>query len=382
MALEVRCPVCQSSFKLGDGGHVVNTKDSNGLAYLVPEVIRNANVDTDSKGEKVVKKMKKSEERMAKLAAKGYDVSKYSFASIGGKDMLLQKDKDGDFFEVDDEIINAIWQNGYIHNAYRDGRRIMSETCKALVYDSWYTHDTGWTAHLNDMRYMYQFEMLIRPYSKRKHKPYCELKKLAKLQKTDTEFFEERKQFFTPDVISNLCYDYITWLRRYVANLPTHRCNRRAYKRILGKSRDVFVNEIEERVFEPMIDIAKKIRNETDYQRIYELMNDFVTNKFFIDLDLLKTHKKIKYTLTKCKDWIDAYKGIGGFYTAMNLVKFHDCFIKVNDIKLTGEDAVEYIRKYTAGNKYEFYKVLGLAKAIIKDNDYNFSEDMDRIYKD
>ena len=38
--MEVRCPVCQTSFKVGENGTPINPKEMNGIGYLVPETVR------------------------------------------------------------------------------------------------------------------------------------------------------------------------------------------------------------------------------------------------------------------------------------------------------------------------------------------------------
>lgn len=60
--MEVRCPVCQTSFKVGENGTPINPKETDGIGYLVPETVR-----TECCKEN--KKMTKTEERKAKLEA-------------------------------------------------------------------------------------------------------------------------------------------------------------------------------------------------------------------------------------------------------------------------------------------------------------------------
>lgn len=115
--IEVRCPNCQSSFYVGDGGNTV-TELTDGIHYLVPETIRNENVSPETK----------TKVRLDALRAVGVDIDKLN--------NLLQKDDSfKDIFEEDDPILNEIKKGGFIRNPELFRRFITAQTW-SLIRDN------------------------------------------------------------------------------------------------------------------------------------------------------------------------------------------------------------------------------------------------------
>ena len=129
---EVRCPVCQSSFVIGNGGNAV-TELSDGIHYLVPETVRNENVSANS--------------RMNAFKEAGIDISKLQ--------TLMQKDDNikSIFTNENDPILVEIGKGGFIKNPELFRRWITAQTF-ALIRDK-----KGWTSAVRskyNTRYVYR----------------------------------------------------------------------------------------------------------------------------------------------------------------------------------------------------------------------------------
>jgi len=158
---EVRCPVCGSSFFVGNGGNAVSEL-KDGIHYLIPETIRNENVTPETK----------TKARLDALKAVGIDIDKLN--------NLMQKDDSfKDIFEEDDPILNEIKKGGFIRNPELFRRFICAQTFRLLK------DNHGWT---HAVRKMYDIKYVFNQ-SKRE---LCLLIKLQKKCPNDIRF-----QFFT-----------------------------------------------------------------------------------------------------------------------------------------------------------------------------------------
>lgn len=131
--LEVRCPNCQSSFKVGSDNAPVS-KLSDGIHYLVPETIRNEN-----KGDKMTERMKALEEA-------GVNVEKL-------RELMGNNSSFKDIFKEDDPILNELSNGGFIRNNELFRRWITAQTFR-LINDS-----NSWTRAVRkhyDIKYAYR----------------------------------------------------------------------------------------------------------------------------------------------------------------------------------------------------------------------------------
>lgn len=119
---EIRCPNCGSNFLLGNGGNAVSEL-KDGIHYLVPETIRNENVD----------KATTTKARIEALKAVGIDLTKLN--------NLMQKDKSlKDIFAEDDPILEEIGKGGFIRNPELFRRWICAQTFRLLKDPNGWTH--------------------------------------------------------------------------------------------------------------------------------------------------------------------------------------------------------------------------------------------------
>ena len=209
-----------------------------------------------------------------------------------------------------DSIAQNIINDGYVKNSKLFRRWITAHTFKMLNYTAWRNPNrTGWEACMKDCySYAYQFEQMA-----------DELHTLAKLQREDPEYFEERTKFFNGDVAVALLEDYLYRLKKYVKKQM--RENPKAYRGQayvkLAKYGNVLVKDLDVKVYAPIQnginDLKCVVKSGSGYTLIERTFRDFMS----------KLYNKLPYETPKCAVWKDAFKGAGAYYTLQNLIRFH-----------------------------------------------------------
>lgn len=210
---------------------------------------------------------------------------------------------------ANDPIAQSIINDGYVKNSSLFRRWITAQTFRLLDYvDRKNSNRKGWEAGFKDMYgYEYQFKMMA-----------DELHTLAKLQKEDREYFEERTRFFNGDVAVKLLEDYLYRLKKYVKKqLRTNPKKYRgeAYVK-LSRYGNVLVKDLDAKVYIPIRNGIKDLNgvvHGNDYRLIEKTFREFMS----------KLYNKLPYDTPKCAAFKDAYKGIGSFETLKNLIRFH-----------------------------------------------------------
>lgn len=321
------------------------------------------------------------ENRVAALKAAGMNTGKYFSISLPeglqpGAKINITIDENGvPVFDGDgnniktnsaltpDEkaLLNQVCVDGYVKNSKLHRRWVMAQMFRMLNYESYDGKRFGYDAYLNDnYGYMYQFDMILE-----------EIRVLGKLQERDMGEFNKRKRFFNDQVVVDLIKDYKTKLKKYIEKLPIRKCKGTPYKRICEKN--IFVEDIYQKVLIPFDNVA--------YNVVYNMTPDTNYMKLYLVLKrLVKFAKqyKLPFETPKCKEWKNAYKGAGSYYTLMNMVKFHNC--RANG--MYGLDGVYFIEMLTDqyGETGEYYKLFAFLKKTIEDNHFDFGLRMKEIY--
>lgn len=268
----------------------------------------------------------------------------------------------------EESFLSQIYEDGYVRNTRLHRRWVMAQMFRMLNYKSYYTGKSGYDAYLNDhYGYQYQFEMMLE-----------EIRVLAELQDRDIKAFNERSRFFIPDVVSYTCEDYINKLEAFVNKLPVHKCKGIPYKKVFG--RNIFVEDLNKYVYYPQksnfADVKRvviNIRNHSmtfSYKDLYRVLRKFCANMY-----------RLPNETPKCREWKDAFKGEGSYYTLMNLIKFHGCrvpgvkgnMMSLNDSLADVESAVEQYRGL-------YYKLFAYMKRVIEANNFDFNKRMKELY--
>lgn len=336
---------------------------------------------TNTKENKTMKNSR--ENRMEALKAANIETGKYFSVTLPeglkpGSTINVTISEDGSPVIVNPEkkrinseeesFLSQIYEDGYVRNTRLHRRWVMAQMFRMLNYKSYYTGKSGYDAYLNDhYGYQYQFEMMLE-----------EIRVLAELQDRDPEAFAERSRFFIPDVVSATCNDYINKLEIYVNKLPMHKCKGVPYKKVFG--RNIFVEDLNKYVYYPQksnfADVKRvviNIRNHSmtfSYKDLYRVLRKFCANMY-----------RLPNETPKCREWKDAFKGEGSYYTLMNLIKFHGCrvpgvkgnMMSLNDSLADVESAVEQYRGL-------YYKLFAYMKRVIEANNFDFNKRMKELY--
>lgn len=252
-------------------------------------------------------------------------------------------------------IISQI-ENGYVRNSKLHRRWVMAQMFRML------NSSLGYNECLKRRYdYKYQFNMLI-----------DELNVLGHLQREDPEEFKDRLSFFNKDVVIALCNDYHEKLKKVVDSLPEKKCEGKPYVRISGNN--IFIDDLNDKLYIPILNSIIGIQYCTSYEALSNLLKNFV--RLFVN------RYTLPYNTSKCAAWVDAYKGAGAYYTMMNMVKFHNCFITNNT---TGEvyigmKAVGYLKTLNVVHEGYGYRMFAEMNRMIEENHFDFNGRMREIY--
>lgn len=299
---KVVCPVCGTSFEiLAHEQHVCGVaiaKDSGmGTVFLKPE-------------SRSGKRPMTVGERIAQLKARGIDTSNYfSAKNPKGEDVWMKFNggvpvvvSDDEFAGLD-EIEQGIYANGYVKNTKLFRRWIMAQMLRAEKCRG------GLTEYMNRLGYNYSWEMVIE-----------ELRVQAKLEECDLAAFAERNQFFNRDVVIGMADWHIGEVNKYINQLKEHKCKGVPYKTIKGKN--VFVSDIQYKVMTPMRRLAREISRAANAKQLYLATKEFYEGSI-----------RLRYQTGQCREWKDAFKGAGAYYTLKNMIQFHGLTIDGKNMK-------------------------------------------------
>ena len=293
------------------------------------------------------------EERMNVLANAGIDTSKYYTVNI---DKDLPK---GTTFTITigenglptltkkevEEMVTKIEADGYINNQHLFRRWVMAQMFRM-------EKSGGFTKALKAKPYFYQWKMLIN-----------ELNAMAKIEKEDPIAFNIRKDFFTKEAVVAMLQDYKVKLRE-----------RKGYLNIWSHS---YISDAI-RDTDTLIIGAKCAKN---YKDLYECVigwKRMVWDRVY--------YNRLPDNTEKCAEWIDAYKGAGAYYTMENMIKFHQCrfYIKGTYGKsypMTLEKSLIKLEEEKVKAKGSWWKLLGVFRQLVRDNDFNFTKRMREVHK-
>ena len=307
-------------------------------------------------------------ERMEKLNKSGVNTGKYFTLDLpegipaGGK-IHVVIDENGVAVPMvfneknNDPILNQIIEDGYVRNTKLHRRFVMAQMFHMLNYVSYDRREEGYHACLrNCYGYDYTIKMMME-----------EVKVLGKLEVKDEESFEERVRFFNRDVVAAVLEDYITELKAYVDRLPKKNCKGVPYKRV--KSKNIFVADLEKKLYAPVKTYVRRIKFANNYNDIYHILCEFKRNMI-----------KLPWGTSKSKAWIDAYKGEGAYYTLKNLIMFHDCKIYADKFVYSKYESMEVLNMKLNEYKNEGWRMFALMKKVINDNNFDFKKRMSEIY--
>ena len=300
-------------------------------------------------------------ERMNKLNNASINTGKYFNIELpnglkAGSTISVQINENGEPVIVD-KIATQIIEDGYVRNTKLHRRFVMAQMFQMLGYESWDRTESGFDAALRRYGYDYQFKMMLE-----------EVKVLSKLEVRDYDTFKERAIFFTREVVTKTCEDYVEKLKAHIETLKI--CKGVPYKKVRGMN--IFCEDLDKKIYMPFHVQISKMRTARNYTELYKILSDF--NRKMI---------KISYNTPKCRAWIDAYKGEGAYYTLKNLIMFHHCTIEdvYPSIGIYGVDAnMEALKEKLNEYQGEGWRMFAFMKKVIADNNFDFSKAMSKVY--
>lgn len=325
-------------------------------------------------------------ERMEKLNNAGVNTNKYFTLDVNesipaGAKIHIVVDKDGNFVpevvkESNDmkpteglrkfldetyyEMFDNIIEDGYVRNTKLHRRFVMAQMFHMLNYVS---YDGKYRGYNDCLKRAYGYEYTLKMMTE-------EIRVLSKLEVRDMESFVERSHFFNKAVVIAVLEDYLEKLKAYAAALPDRNCKGIPYKRIKGKN--IFNEDLDKKLYASVRNYIFRIKYAKNYTEIYRLLEEF-----------MRDHIKLAHDTVKSKEWVDAYKGSGAFYTLKNLVMFHGCVImhgNYNEEVLTQKASIQELNRKLDEYKGEGWRMFALMKKVITDNNFDFDSRMEAIY--
>lgn len=340
---KVICPKCGTEFEIPEHEYasagVVIGKDS-GLGTVVLKAAGEASLT-------------KAQKRMEALKAAGVDTSGL-FAMQTGDIARL----DNGVLSVvpeDDPIYSAIIKGGTIPDRHLFRRWVMAQMFHLLIGD--------FVKNLRRKGYEYQW-----------HVVEDELKVQSKLFYNDKENFTERNKWFNKDVVETMCNEYLRQLQKrlkYLKENKTHSCKGTPYIKFGGKN--IFVSDLYNKVEAPINRAIIKISCAATPVELYRAYLKF--KSAYIRMN----HLNMDTT------FIDAYKGVGAYYTMKNLILFHGC----NFVDKDGKMMIQSESMWHLAKKFKQYaedgegwRLFGVMKKLLQDNHINIQEKIDSWRKD
>ena len=211
---------------------------------------------------------------------------------------------------------------------------------------------TGW---MRARGYGYQWKMMIK-----------ELSDQAKLYAhRDFENFKARNRWFNKDVALAMAEDYIAQVKDACSKHKTKKCKGTPY--IKFNHDKIFVVDLPRKIYWPLQQLANRIAAAQTPYKLYEAVRDFWK------------HRCTDYGYyDQCKEWKDAFKGCGAYYTMQNMLRFHNCTFpmdnefynrRLGDLQMLDAAAAQY-------EDGEGWRLYGLMKQCIEENHIDIDKKM------
>ena len=315
-------------------------------------------------------KKTKAQMRLEALKAAGVDVSKYF--PLGDDQLIKIENGAAVHVDMDDDTIDAVGkkivEGGYINNWKLFRRWVMSQMFHMLRQ-----METGrytFNEILQRKGYEYQWRVIEREM-------YAQMKMI---KHGDAENAGERNLWFNGMLLCEIAEDYIKKLRYYIENnliyknkydtkkSYKHTCKGMPYVRLMNK--DIFVADLEKKVYAPLKELAVEMYAKDTYEDVYKAVKKFN-----------KIRKHLAWDTKQSDLFISAYKGSGSYYTMRNLIMFHGARFKNGGRKLSEDKSLEKLDKLALEYRNEGWRMLGVLKQLIKDNNISVQGKIDEWKK-
>lgn len=319
-------------------------------------VANNVEVNAACAGKKT-----KAQMRLEALKAAGVDVSKYF--PLGDDKLIKIENGAAVPVDMDDATIDAVGkqivEGGYVSNWKLFRRWVMSQLFHMLRDMD--KNGLTFNAVLQRKGYEYQWRML-------ENELYAQMKMC---DHKDYDNLKARNLWFNGYVACDMAKDYISKLRKYVDNnliykvkkdkdgnkkkTYKHTCKGNPYIRL--QNEDIFVADLERKVYTPLRNLANKMGVATTYKELYDAVREFNKNR-----------KHLAWETKMSDAFINAYKGSGSYYTMRNLIMFHGARFLKSGRKMSEVNSLKELESKAKSYDEQGWRMLGVLKQLISES--------------
>ena len=331
------------------------------MKQIVTITGENLNIVTKNVEATAATKKTKAQMRLEALKAAGVDVSKYF--PLGDDKLIKIENGAAVPVDMDDATIDAVGkqivEGGYVSNWKLFRRWVMSQMFHMLRdMDKNYL---SFNEVLQRKGYEYQWRML-------ENELYAQMKMC---DHKDYENLKARNLWFNGYVACDMAKDYISKLRKYVDNnliykvkkdkdgnkkkTYKHTCKGNPYIRL--QNEDIFVADLERKVYTPLRNLANKMGAATTYKELYDAVREFNKNR-----------KHLAWETKMSDAFINAYKGSGSYYTMRNLIMFHGARFLKSGRKMSEVNSLKELESKAKSYDEQGWRMLGVLKQLISES--------------
>lgn len=309
-------------------------------------------------------KKTKAQMRLEALKAAGVDTSKYF--PLGDDKLIKIENGSAVPVDMDDTTIDAVGkqivEGGYVSNWKLFRRWVMSQMFHMLRDMD--KNGRTFNELLQNKGYEYQWRML-------ENELYAQMKMF---DNKDYENAKARYRWFNSCVAYDMAIDYINKLRSYIDDkciyttktdkygnkkkTYKHTCKGNPYVRL--QNEDIFVADLDRKIYAPLRVLANKMATVEYRKDLYNAVREFN-----------KKRKHLAWDTKQADAFITAYKGSGSYYTMRNLIMFHGARFLKNGRKMSETNSLKEIESKANLYDDEGWRMLGVLKQLIKDNNIN-----------
>ena len=332
-------------------------------------VANNVEVNAAGAGKKT-----KAQMRLEALKAAGVDVSKYF--PLGDDQLIKIENGAAVPVDMDDATIDAVGkqivEGGYVSNWKLFRRWVMSQMFHMLR--DMEKDGKSFNEVLQRKGYEYQWRML-------ENELYAQMKMC---DHNDYENLKARNRWFNGVVAHDMAIDYISKLRSYIDDkciynvkkdkdgnekkTYKHTCKGNPYIRL--QNGNIFVADLERKVYTPLRDLANKMGAVPTYKELYDAVREFN-----------KKRKHLAWDTKQSEAFIHAYKGSGSYYTMRNLIMFHGARFLKSGRKMSEANSLKELESKAKLYDEQGWRMLGVLKQLIKESGINIQGKIDEWKK-
>lgn len=331
------------------------------MKQIVTITGENLNIVTKNVEATAATKKTKAQMRLEALKAAGVDTSKYF--PLGDDQLIKIENGAAVPVDMDDATIDAVGkqivEGGYVSNWKLFRRWVMSQMFHMLRDMD--KNGRTFNEVLQNKGYEYQWRML-------ENELYAQMKMC---DHKDYENVKARNRWLNGVVAHDMAIDYISKLRSYIDDkciytvkkdkdgnkkkTYKHTCKGNPYIRLQNK--DIFVSDLEKKVYTPLREIANEMAAVATYKQLYAVVRKFNKNR-----------KHLEWNTKQADAFINAYKGSGAYYTMRNLIMFHGARFLKGGRKMSEANSLKELESKAKSYDAQGWRMLGVLKQLIKES--------------